>query len=79
MACKLKWHDDGMGPLTPETFNTVEQAKARARELLALHGQSIIIDVWNEDETWQIVTACRYRRVVQGKLEMPALDQRSHA
>ena len=57
MACKLKWRVDSAGPLSPETFDNDKQAKARARELLALHGQSVTIDVWNDDETWQIVTA----------------------
>jgi hypothetical protein len=56
MACKLKWRVEGAGPLTPETFNTEDQARARARDLLALHRQSVTIDVWNEDETWQIIT-----------------------
>ena len=56
MTCKLKWRVNGTGPLTPETFKDNEQAKARARELIAAHGQSIAVDVWNDDETWQIVT-----------------------
>lgn len=56
MRYKLKWRADGTGPLTPETFDTEDQAKSRARELLAAQGTAVVIDVWNEDETWQIVT-----------------------
>jgi hypothetical protein len=56
MRYKLKWRADGAGPLTPETFDTEDQAKVRARELLAAQGTAVVIDVWNEDETWQIVT-----------------------
>jgi len=56
MACKLKWRVNGTGPLKPESFNSDDRAKARARELLAQHGASVTMDVWNEDETWQIVT-----------------------
>ena len=56
MRYKLEWRADGTGPLTPETFDTEDQAKSRARELLAAQGTAVVIDVWNEDETWQIVT-----------------------
>jgi hypothetical protein len=55
MRYKLKWRAHGTGPLTPEEFDTEDQAKARTRELLAAHGTAVVIDVWNEDETWQIV------------------------
>ena len=56
MRYKLKWRAHGTEPLTPETFDTEDQAKARARELLAAQGTAVVIDVWNDDETWQIVT-----------------------
>jgi hypothetical protein len=56
MKYKIKWRAAGEEPLQPEVFETVEAAKARVRELLAVHGQRVTIDVWNEDETWQIVT-----------------------
>ena len=55
MRYKVKWRAGGDGPLAPEVFEILEEAKARVRYLLANHpGASI--DVWNEDETWQIVT-----------------------
>jgi hypothetical protein len=56
MRYKLKWRADRTGQLTPETFDTEDPAKSRARELLAAQGTAVVIDVWNEDETWQIVT-----------------------
>jgi hypothetical protein len=56
MRYKLKWRADSRGPLAPETFDTEGQAKARARELLAAQGPAVVIDVWNEEETWQIVS-----------------------
>jgi hypothetical protein len=56
MRYKLKWRADGTGPLAPETFDAEDHAKARARELLAAQGAAVVIDIWNEDETWQIVT-----------------------
>jgi hypothetical protein len=56
MPYKIKWRVDGSGPLHPQTFATEEQAKAAARKLLADHGHHVTIDVWNDDETWQIIT-----------------------
>jgi hypothetical protein len=56
MLYKLKWRAHGTGPLTPEKYDAEKQAKALARELLAAHGNTVVIDVWNEDETWQIVS-----------------------
>jgi hypothetical protein len=55
MRYKVKWRAEGKEPLAPETFDTVDQAKARARQLLATFDEHVTIDVWNEDETWQIV------------------------
>ena len=57
MRCKVKWRANGEEPLEPEIFDNYDLAKARSRELLAKHGLRIAIDVWNEDETWQIVSA----------------------
>lgn len=56
MRYKIKWRSDGQGPLKPEILDTVEATKARVRELLAQFGDGATIDVWNEDETWQIVS-----------------------
>jgi len=55
MRYKVKWRAEGEEPLLPELFESDAPAKARARELLAKYGARIVIDVWNEDETWQII------------------------
>jgi hypothetical protein len=54
MRYKVKWRAGSDGPLAPEVLETLEEAKARVRHLLANH-PGALIDVWNEDETWQIV------------------------
>ena len=56
MRYKLKWRAGGTGPLALETFDTEDQAEARARELTAAQGAAVVIDIWNEEETWQIVS-----------------------
>jgi hypothetical protein len=56
MRYKLKWRAGGDEPLQPEIFDTLDAAKRRARELLARYGERATIDVWNDDETWQIVS-----------------------
>jgi hypothetical protein len=56
MRYKVKWKSGGDGPLTPETFDTEGAAKARVRQLVNQHPRDLQVDVWNEDETWQIVT-----------------------
>jgi hypothetical protein len=56
MIYKLKWRTNGAGPLSPEPFDHQNQAKDRARALMKQHGSAVSIDVWNDDETWQIVT-----------------------
>jgi hypothetical protein len=56
MSYKLKWRANGKEPLQPETFEDFSAAKERARLLLAEHGISATIEVWNADETWQIVS-----------------------
>ena len=53
MRYKVKWWADGAGPLEPETFDSSDTAKERVCNLLASHAS---IEVWNEDETWQIIT-----------------------
>ena len=53
MRYKVKWWADGAGPLQPETFDSSDTAKERVRNLLVSHAS---IEVWNEDETWQVVT-----------------------
>ena len=56
MRYKLKWRAAGEGPLSPEVFNSVEDARKRGRELIARYHRQLVADVWNEDETWQVVT-----------------------
>jgi hypothetical protein len=56
MRYKVKWRVGGEGPLAPEIFDTEEQAKERVRQLLAEHRDHVVVDVWNEQETWQIVS-----------------------
>jgi hypothetical protein len=56
MRYKVKWRAGGEGPLAPEIFDTEEQAKERVRRLLAEHRDHVVVDVWNEQETWQIVS-----------------------
>jgi hypothetical protein len=55
MRYKVKWRAGGEEPLSPEIFESEAPAKARVRELLGKYGTRITIDVWNEDETWQII------------------------
>jgi len=56
MRYKVKWRVGDEGPLAPELFENEDAAKERARRLIQCNGENLIIDVWNEDETWQIVT-----------------------
>ena len=56
MRLKVKWRADGEEPLQPESFDSENAAKAKVRELLAKYGSRITIDIWNEDETWRIIT-----------------------
>lgn len=56
MRYKVKWRADGEEPLQPEAFDSEDAAKARTRELLAKYASRVTIGIWNEDETWQIVT-----------------------
>ena len=55
MRYKVKWRAEGEGPLSPELFESDAPAKARALQLIAKYGTRIVIDIWNEDETWQII------------------------
>ena len=54
---KVKWRVGNAGPLSPETVETAEAAKRRARELFLKHGEKVQVEIWNEDETWQVVSA----------------------
>ena len=56
MRYKLIWRVDDGFPASPEAFDGDEAAKARAKELLAKYRTRVKIDVWNEDQTWRIVT-----------------------
>jgi hypothetical protein len=57
MRYKVKWKARGEGPITPEIFDSEDAAKARVRQLINEHPRDLVIDVWDEDETWQIVTS----------------------
>jgi hypothetical protein len=57
MRYKVKWRAEGEEPLRPELFETIEQAKSRTRQLKSKYGERVTIDVWNEEETWQIVAS----------------------
>ena len=56
MRYKVKWRADGEEPLQPEAFDSEAAAKARTRELLAKYSSRVTIGIWNDDETWQIIT-----------------------
>jgi hypothetical protein len=56
MRYNVKWRADGTGPLQPEKFDSFNTTKERVRNLFASHGRGTFVEVWNEDETWQIVT-----------------------
>jgi len=57
MVYTVKWRVAETSALQPETFKTFDAAKERVRNLLAAHGGQAAIEVWNEDETWQIVSS----------------------
>ena len=52
---KIKWKV-GAAPITPELFDTFDEAKRRGGELLGLYLHQLIADVWNQDGTRQIVS-----------------------
>ena len=54
MRYTVKWRANGNEALRPEVFSSKDEAQDRVRELLA--SRIAEIDVWNEEETWQIVT-----------------------
>ena len=56
MRYKVKWRVGNDGPLSPEIFDTEDQTKERVRQLIAEHQDRVVVDVWNEQETWQIVS-----------------------
>jgi hypothetical protein len=56
MNYKIKWRTDGNAPLTLEAVSSSDSAKQRTRDLLAKYGSDVSIEIWNEDETWQIVS-----------------------
>jgi len=57
MGYTVKWRAAEASALRPETFPTFDAAKERVRNLLATRGEHAAIEVWDEDETWQIVSA----------------------
>lgn len=56
MRYKVKWRAEGEEPLRPEAFDSEDAAKKRTRELRAKYGGRVVIDIWNDEETWQIIT-----------------------
>jgi len=57
MRYKIKWNVGGTGPLTPELCDSEESAKNRVRQSISERRAGLVVDLWNEDETWQIVTS----------------------
>ena len=57
MRCKVKWRAKGEEQLAPEMFESFALAKLRSCELLAKYGSLVTIGIWNDDETWQIVSS----------------------
>ncbi len=41
--------------IVSEAFGSFEATKRRGRDLLAQH-EGLVASVWNDDETWQVVT-----------------------
>jgi hypothetical protein len=56
MRYKVKWRVGTAGPLMPELCESEDSAKDRVRELIKHYPEGLAVDVWNENETWQIVT-----------------------
>jgi hypothetical protein len=48
---------DWTGPLQPETFESIDATKQRVRQLIAQHGSRASIEIWNEDERWQVISS----------------------
>jgi hypothetical protein len=57
---KINWKTGTGRNIVSEAFDTFEGAKARGRELLVRH-DNLIASVWDEEETWQVVTPARFR------------------
>src|SRR4051794_16272953 len=57
MGYMVKWRAAENQPLQPELLQNFDAAKKRVRELLDKYGNEAAVEVWNEDETWQIVSA----------------------
>ena len=57
MKYKIKWRVSGSGPLSPELLESADAAKRRTRELFFENGEKVEVEIWNEEETWQVVTA----------------------
>ena len=67
MRYKVKWRAGGEEAIQPEIFDTIEAAKARSRELLIKYGEAATIDIWDEDEDWQIVSPAGVAEWSSGK------------
>jgi hypothetical protein len=53
---KVTWRISGSGPLSAELIESAEAAKRRTRDLFLMHGEKVQVEIWNEDETWQVVS-----------------------
>jgi hypothetical protein len=57
MRYKVKWKAGGAGTrCSPRCSIPLKPPRERIRNLLASHGSQASIEVWNEDETWQIIS-----------------------
>ena len=56
MKYMVKWRISASDPLSPELVESAEAAKRRVRDLQLRHGEKVQVEIWNEDETWQVVT-----------------------
>ena len=56
MRYKIRWRAGGQEPVVPDLFEDDRSAKAHVRDLCQKYGDQLTVEVWNEDETWRIVT-----------------------
>lgn len=57
MRCKVKWRTDKTVQFEIESFENTELAKKRARDIITAKTGQATVELWNESETWQIVSA----------------------
>jgi hypothetical protein len=61
MRYRVKWRDTKEHPLVPEPCESADEAKERSRALLQKFGPACTIEIWNEDESWQVVSSAGIR------------------